>query len=339
MKISMPKPHHYGFFVDFLFAISAFFSLVFLLFGGYNHTGEGIVRFVNNVNTIKETYALHWGSDDLLVPDDQQDNIMRGFYVGFDRVCVPEKIDNFDTSVIHGLVNPEHIYPYTHCYNMHPMEHNDLKMIVPIYWTLFGFAVAHFLLKRLYCQNTGFRNMISSNKLYIQLITGCVLFAGPLVLFILSSIYWSEFIESDKDRTITENDDVLGSLDTAEVAAINAEMQPYRENELSNGTTWTVLILLIGQLCQAVACVIVYCRSVAHRDSGTNAFVAILFVGDAGFVGDGKFFNTTQGVSTSIGAPVDAAAKNPDTKAKAATAKTATVSVYADRRVANGIRF
>jgi hypothetical protein len=313
MMISTPKPHHYGYFVDFLFATSAFFSLVFLLFGGYNHTGEGIVRFVNNKANVEPE-----------VPSSQQDNIRRDYYVGFDRVCVPKF---------------EGAYGYTHCYTMHPTEHNDLKMIVPIYWTLFGFAVAHFLLKRLYCQNTGFRNLISSNKLYIQLITGCVLFAGPLVLFILSSIYWSEFIESDKDRTITENDDVLGSLVTADVAEINVEMEPYRKNELSNGTTWTVLILLIGQLCQAVACVIVYCRSVAHRDSGTNAFVAILFVGDAGFVGDGKFFNTTQGVSTSIGAPVDAAAKNPDTKAKAATAKTATVSVYADRRVANGIRF
>lgn len=293
------KSNHIGYMADALFLISAFFSLVFLAFGGYNHTGEGIVRFVNNKG----------GTAPNIVPSSQEDNIRRDYYVGFDRVCVPRSADT---------------YGYTHCYNMHPMEHDDLKLIVPIYWTLFAYAVAHFILKRVYIH----RNSTMLRDAIPQLIAGFILFLPPIVLFIISSIYWARFIENDKDRTITQNDDVLGSLDTVGVTAINLEMEYYRENELSKGTTWSVLVLLIGQLCQSVACLFVMARSWAHKESITGA----VMINHDALANDAS-------VNSKIGAPVDAAAKNPETKAKAATAKTATVSVYADRRVANGIRF
>ena len=85
--------------------------------------------------------------------------------------------------------------------------------------------------------------------------------------------------------------------------------------------TLTVMFLLIAELLQALACCIVYARSVMAEKS-----IKGLLLGKEAFTG------IRMAINAKVGASVDAAAKNPETK-------NTVTSIYTNRRVTNGIAF
>lgn len=285
---------HTGYIVDTFFFLSFVGSSFFLLFGAYNHNGDGIVMFRNPDNQeIKDA-----GEDD---------RKFRGTYVGFDLACDVQR------------TNIGQSFLYTDCYDFKPMEDNELKIIFPLTWTLWAFALAHFSIKRLYEHSTTYKKMVESR--FFQIVATFVLFLGPIALFITNCIYWSEFIE--RYQTINgNNDDIFHNHDKAAVVSFNGQADSYKDTRFfGGGMTISVMILLIAELLQALACCIVYVRSVMAE--GAKG----LLLGKEAFTG------TRSNVAAAVGAPVDAAAKKPETKANAVT------SIYTNRRVANGIAF
>lgn len=286
---------HTGYIVDTFFFLSFIGSSFFLLFGAYNHNGDGIVMF-RNPNDAAE------------IPNkDDRALKFRGVYVGFDMAC-----DIKETDVSNS--------PYTDCVDFKPMEDNELKIIFPLTWTLWAFALAHFSIKRLYEHSTTYKSMVE-NRMF-QIVATFVLFLAPIALFITNCIYWSDFIE--RKKTIDGNDDdIFHGHDKAAVDTFNAEADFYKDTSVfGGGMTLSVMILLIAELLQALACCIVYGRSVMAEG------VKGLLLGKEAFTG-----TRSDGVAAAVGAPVDAAAKKPETKANAVT------SIYTNRRVANGIAF
>jgi len=286
---------HTGFIVDTFFFLSFLGSSFFLLFGAYNHNGDGIVMFRNP-------------DDSAEIPNEDDRALkFRGVYVGFDMAC---DLKNLAVDATKS---------YTDCVDFKPMEDNELKIIFPLTWTLWAFALAHFSIKRLYEHSTTYKSMVE-NRMF-QIVATFVLFLAPIALFITNCIYWSDFIE--RKKTIDGNDDdIFHGHDKAAVDTFNAEADFYKDTSVfGGGMTLSVMILLIAELLQALACCIVYGRSVMAEG------VKGLLLGKEAFTG------TRSNVAAAVGAPVDAAAKKPETKANAVT------SIYTNRRVANGIAF
>jgi hypothetical protein len=276
---------HTGFIVDTFFFLSFVGSSFFLLFGAYNHNGDGIVMFRNP-------------DDEAEIPDDDDRALkFRGNYVGFDMAC-----DLQDTVV--GAK------AYTDCHDFDAMEDDELKILLPITWALWGLALAHFLIKRAYEHFQWFKDL-AENRLF-QVLSSVVLFAAPIALFIMSCIYWSDFIE--RSNTISGDDDYINTF--------NANADYYKDTSFfGGGMTLTVMFLLIAELLQALACCIVYARSVMAVKS-----IKGLLLGKEAFTG------IRMAINAKVGASVDAAAKNPETK-------NTVTSIYTNRRVTNGIAF
>ena len=88
--------------------------------------------------------------------------------------------------------------------------------------------------------------------------------------------------------------------------------------------TSTLFLLILGEFLQALACLIVYFR---HVRNSSGSLSDRMFIGIEGYTG------INSPIAQPVGATVDPAAKNPETK------KNAVTSVYANRRVTNGIAF
>lgn len=296
---------HWGFVVDGCFLLNFFFGLIFLG-AAYSHNGDGVVRFQN----------IH--HDDITESD--QDNTFKALYVGWDQACRYVAADGDKL-------------PHNDCFTFQPMEDRELNVLVPITWVLIMFGIAHFLLKRIYIRSGSFRDILNMDAL--KVIVMILLFYGPIVLFIFSMIYWSWFTErSDTIAPISDNAETFPKdSEHVDLNLFNGEANPYKKTQfLAAGSTWSVILLLVGQFLQTIACIIAIVRNVAHDSASGSTFIGkFFFMGQEGFVG-----NNGANLTSPIATPVDAAAKNPETKAAAQAQVT---SVYANRRVTNGISF
>tara|TARA_Y100000592_G_scaffold89047_1_gene145688 strand:+ start:152 stop:1051 length:900 start_codon:yes stop_codon:yes gene_type:complete len=291
-----------NFLIAAFYGLCAIFSFLFI-FDAYNHAGQGIVMFRNVDDSTN------------IVDEADRKNRYSGIFVGFDEACVTK---DGASSV-----------SYNDCYKLTPSQDRDLHIIVPITWILLGFAVAHYVLKYVH-ERDSFPGLFE-NK-YFKVIA-FFLFAGPIALFIVSVIWWEYFIQ--RSQTIVpykngEDDHVLNSGGKG-AAEFNSVADSYKDTEYwGSGMTSYVWLLLIGQLLQALACIMVLVRNIVMKDDKT--FLSFFSIDKEAF-GD-KLKDIFS--SASVGAPVDAAAKKPETKAATQAQVT---SVYANRRVTNGIHF
>ena len=266
----------------------------------YNQSGHGIVAFQNI-------------DDDTNIPDEGDRGLrFRGNYVGFDHACVQGTGASGD--------------PYTDCSKLQPSKERELRLIVPITWVLVSFALAHVLLKKIVNNVNGVDRFLDT--VIMKYFTTFVLFLGPIALLVPFLMFWASFIE--KHDTLTkyydgDSDDVLtghpGGVET-----FNAGADKYKETAFfGGGMTPYVWLLVIGQFCQTAACLLVFYRNIQFTKrsaSGMDRFLidSEMFKGGLGFLNE------------KVGTAVDAAAKNPETKQKV-------TSVYASRRVTNGMQF
>lgn len=296
---------NWGWIVDGCFLLNFFFGLIFLG-AAYSHSGDGVVRFQN---------IQHEN-----ITESDQKNTFTALYVGWDQACryVPAA----------GGAQP-----HNDCFTFQPMEDRELNVLVPITWVLIMFGIAHVLLKRVYIRSESFRDFLTRPEM--KVIVMIFLFYGPIVLFIFSMIYWSWFTErSDTIAPISDDAETFPKDSKhVDVNSFNAEANLYKKTQfLGSGSTWSVIFLFVGQFLQTIACVVVIFRNI-FVDAGTDSTLLgrIFKMEKGGFMGD----NGT-GLASSVAAPVDAAAKKPETKAAAAPRVT---SVYSNRRVTNGISF
>ena len=289
-----------NFLIAAFYGICAIFSFLFI-FDAYNHAGQGIVMFRNVDDSTN------------IVNEADRKNRYSGMFVGFDEACVTKP----------GASGVS----YNDCYKLTPSQDRDLHIIVPITWILLGFAVAHYVLKYVH-ERDSFKPMFKHDTFKV---IAFFLFAGPIALFIVSVIWWEYFIQ--RSQTIVpykngEDDHVLNSGGAGE---FNSVADSYKDTEYwGSGMTNYVWLLLIGQLLQALACIMVLVRNIVMKDNKT--FLSFFVIDEEAF-GD-KLKDILS--NASVGAPVDAAAKKPETKAAAQAQVT---SVYANRRVTNGISF
>ena len=288
-----------GIFIDTFFLVSFVFGFMFLM-DAYNQSGHGIVEFQNI-------------DDDTNIPDEGDRGLrFRGNYVGFDHACVQGTGASGD--------------PYTDCSKLQPSKERELRLIVPITWVLVSFALAHVLLKKIVNNVNGVDRFLDT--VIMKYFTTFVLFLGPIALLVPFLMFWASFIE--KHDTLTkyydgDSDDVLtghpGGVET-----FNAGADKYKETAFfGGGMTPYVWLLVIGQFCQTAACLLVFYRNIQFTKrsaSGMDRFLidSEMFKGGLGFLNE------------KVGTAVDAAAKNPETKQKV-------TSVYASRRVTNGMQF
>ena len=288
-----------GIFIDTFFLVSFVFGFMFLM-DAYNQSGHGIVAFQNI-------------DDDTNIPDEGDRGLrFRGNYVGFDHACVQGTGASGD--------------PYTDCSKLQPSKERELRLIVPITWVLVSFALAHVLLKKIVNNVNGVDRFLDT--VIMKYFTTFVLFLGPIALLVPFLMFWASFIE--KHDTLTkyydgDSDDVLtghpGGVET-----FNAGADKYKETAFfGGGMTPYVWLLVIGQFCQTAACLLVFYRNIQFTKrsaSGMDRFLidSEMFKGGLGFLNE------------KVGTAVDAAAKNPETKQKV-------TSVYASRRVTNGMQF
>ena len=287
--------------IDTFFLVSFVFGFMFLM-DAYNQSGHGIVAF-QNIN------------DDTNIPDGGDRGLrFRGNYVGFDHACV-------QAPGVSGV-------PYTDCSRIQPSKERELRIIVPLTWVLVSFALAHVLLKKAANREKwdSFRSFLDTS--IMKYFTTFVLFLGPIALLVPFLMFWASFIE--KHDTLTkyydgDSDDVLtghpGGVET-----FNAGADKYKETAFfGGGMTPYVWLLVVGQFCQTAACLLVFYRNIQFTKrsaSGMDRFLidSEIFKGGLGFLNE------------KVGTAVDAAAKNPETKQKV-------TSVYASRRVTNGMQF
>ena len=288
-----------GIFIDTFFLVSFVFGFMFLM-DAYNQSGHGIVAFQNI-------------DDDTNIPDEGDRGLrFRGNYVGFDHACVQGTGASGD--------------PYTDCSKLQPSKERELRLIVPITWVLVSFALAHVLLKKIVNNVNGVDRFLDT--VIMKYFTTFVLFLGPIALLVPFLMFWASFIE--KHDTLTkyydgDSDDVLtghpGGVET-----FNAGADKYKETAFfGGGMTPYVWLLVIGQFFQTAACLLVFYRNIQFTKrsaSGMDRFLidSEMFKGGLGFLNE------------KVGTAVDAAAKNPETKQKV-------TSVYASRRVTNGMQF
>lgn len=295
-----------GYLADFGFVVGFFLISIFLVFGAYNPLGEGIVVFKNIDSEVSNATS---GSNNF-------QGLQRNFYVGFDRICMPETLNPENHPITPGHYG-------TKCLEYKAAEygHDKMTYIIWFTWLLWTFALVHWLIKR-----SAVSEMIrplfnrtdtASKGIY------AALFWAPVAFSIVSLVFWLEYV-ADQDvvpRTGGghENDVIEGaSNSTAE--SINNHLNRYKDNEKM---TWPVWSLLIGVGVQGLGCLVAIFRGV-FSTGGT--FMDIFQV---------EIFPASMAETafTNVGATVDAAAKNPQTK------KNAVTSVYANRRVTNGISF
>ena len=288
-----------GIFIDTFFLVSFVFGFMFLM-DAYNQSGHGIVAFQNI-------------DDDTNIPDEGDRGLrFRGNYLGFDHACVQGTGASGD--------------PYTDCSKLQPSKERELRLIVPITWVLVSFALAHVLLKKIVNNVNGVDRFLDT--VIMKYFTTFVLFLGPIALLVPFLMFWASFIE--KHDTLTkyydgDSDDVLtghpGGVET-----FNAGADKYKETAFfGGGMTPYVWLLVIGQFFQTAACLLVFYRNIQFTKrsaSGMDRFLidSEMFKGGLGFLNE------------KVGTAVDAAAKNPETKQKV-------TSVYASRRVTNGMQF
>ena len=288
-----------GIFIDTFFLVSFVFGFMFLM-DAYNQSGHGIVAFQNI-------------DDDTNIPDEGDRGLrFRGNYVGFDHACVQGTGASGD--------------PYTDCSKLQPSKERELRLIVPITWVLVSFALAHVLLKKIVNNVNGVDRFLDT--VIMKYFTTFVLFLGPIALLVPFLMFWASFIE--KHDTLTkyydgDSDDVLtghpGGVET-----FNAGADKYKETAFfGGGMTPYVWLLVIGQFFQTAACLLAFYRNIQFTKrsaSGMDRFLidSEIFKGGLGFLNE------------KVGTAVDAAGKNPETKQKV-------TSVYASRRVTNGMQF
>ena len=294
-----------GYFVDTCFALCFIFSGVFLI-DAYNHTGQGVVIFRNK------------GGETDIADEADRNNRFRGMYVGFDRAC---ETSTYEVTDADGFIT----FPmYTDCSNLDSSQERSMYILVPITWTLFAFAGVHFLLKRMVVNNDGFKSLVEMG--WFRVISTIAFFMAPIALFAVNWVFWDYFIGNRNTLVKKSNDDDDDAmLKGGSVVAFNAEADTYKDTRMYNGgITSTLFLLLVGEFLQALACMIVYFR---HVYNSTGSMFDRMFIGLEGYTG------INSPIARKVGATVDAAAKNPETK------KNAVTSVYANRRVTNGISF
>lgn len=302
----------FGAVIDAFFLVNFVFGLIFAG-AAYNHSGDGVVHFQNIPHDS--------------ISESDRDNTFKNLYLGWDKACQHVDESPIDT-----------IPPHTDCFSFQPMNDRELNVLVPITWVLIMFGFAHFCLKRVYIRSERFRDMLDSK--WVKYPVMILLFYGPIVLFVFSMIYWSWFTER-RDTISPISDDAEPFPEDTKHALVNTFndfANDYKKTQfLGAGSTWSVILLLVGQFFQAIACIIAIARNVANDTGKGSTWIARLFsMEEGGFVGENGQDLKTSASASSVAAPVDAAAKNPETKAAAAPRVT---SVYANRRVTNGISF
>ena len=245
------------------------------------------------------------------IPDDKVRKLrFRGNYVGFNHACAQETGPSGD--------------PFTDCHELHPSKERELRIIIPLTWVLVSFALAHVLLKKAVNNVNGVDRFLDTG--IMKYFTTFVLFLGPIASLVPFLMFWASFIE--KHDTLSKyydgkNDHVL---DGHSVEDFNAHADKYKETAFfGGGMTPYVWLLVIGQFFQTAACLLVFYRNIQFTKrsaSGMDRFLidSEMFMGGLGFLNE------------KVGTAVDAAAKNPETKQKV-------TSVYASRRVTNGMQF
>lgn len=311
-KMKIDWSHTTNFLIALSYGLCLIFSLAFV-FDAYNHSGQGIVMFrnIDDANNIPD--------------ESDRKNKYPGLFVGFDQACIV--VPGQNTNLI----------LYNDCFKLTTSKDSDLRIIVPVTLTLLGFALAHYVLKYFHERNS-FPSLFG-NK-YFK-VFAFFLFVTPIGLFIVSVVFWNYFItrpEVIRPYNDGDDDDVLNDgKDSIAPSGFNDFGNPYKDREYwGSGMTSYVMLLLIGQLFQAFACIMVLVRNIAKKDDDDKTFLSFFSIDDEAFGDKLKDIISISDASVGVGAPVDAAAKNPGTK----TATQAQVtSVYANRRVTNGIHF
>lgn len=300
-----------GYVIDAFFLVNFVFGLIFAG-AAYNHSGDGVVHFQNIPHD--------------KISESDRDNTYKNLYLGWDKACQHVEYDPIND-----------VRAHTDCFSFQPMNDRELNVLVPITWVLIMFGFAHFCLKRVYIRSERFRGMLDIG--WVKFLVMILLFYGPIVLFVVSMIYWSWFTER-RDTISPLSDDAEpfpGDSKHTDVKLFNDFANDYKKTQfLGAGSTWSVILLLVGQFFQAIACIIAIARNVANNTNKDSTWIARLIqMEEGGFVGENDE-NLRPTLASSVAAPVDAAAKKPETKAAAAPRVT---SVYANRRVTNGISF
>jgi hypothetical protein len=303
-KMKIDWSHTTNFLIALSYGLCLIFSLAFV-FDAYNHSGQGIVMFrnIDDANNIPD--------------ESDRKNKYPGLFVGFDQACIVT--DGGSTNL------------FNDCFKLTTSKDSDLRIIVPVTLTLLGFAFAHYVLK--YFHERESFPALFGNKFFK--VFAFFLFVTPIALFIVSVVFWNYFItrpEVIRPYKDGDDEDVLNHGKDSDVAyGFNELGNPYKDREYwGSGMTSYVMLLLIGQLFQAFACILVLGRNFVMKKNKT--FLSFFSIDEEAFGDKLKDIFST----ASVGAPVDAAAKKPETKAAAQAQVT---SVYANRRVTNGISF
>ena len=297
----------YLWFVNSSFILGTFLVSAFLFFGAYNPAGEGIVLFKNSDD------AIRTGSNVMADDGDNFDKINRGFYVGFDRICFPESLDPGTDIAATATA--------TKCIHYHAAEHgdDDMTQIIWFTWIIWTFGVVHILLAFLVYLDLKFADFLFKSEHPVARGVYAILFYAPIVFFVLSVILWNNYIGNTDTipyKSGGDENEVVGS--GMKIGDINGIMNEYKDKTY---TTWSVYFLLAGEAIVAFGCVNNFMNSV--RTDGPMGLIQTSFIGS----------NASSPVAATVGATVDPAAKDPETK------KNAVTSVYANRRVTNGIAF
>ena len=297
------------------FLINIIFSVCFLA-GAFDEGGHGIVNFLNNFSD-KDT-----GTDQA-----QRDFTYRNLFVGFNQACM-YSIDRLQNQ------NP----PRTVCYDFDPMKDRELHIVYPLTIILIIFGFAHQALKHYARYNEKVADSLFGGP-YRRAACTILLFWSPIIIFAVCSNSWNDFI-TRKEAIVPykngDDDKAFGDY-SDDIEYFNSIANGYkRTNPFTSGLTWSVFLLIIGQMFQTITCLVIIIKNAF--DNKNKSADKMFFLTPKAFE---KFeIGTTADPSlqSAIATPVDAAAKNPETKAKAAAAPRVT-SVYANRRVTNGISF
>ena len=295
------------------FLINIIFSVCFLA-GAFDEGGHGIVNFLNNFSD-KDT-----GTDQA-----QRDFTFRNLFVGFNQACM-YSIDRLQNQ------NP----PRTVCYDFDPMKDRELHIVYPLTIILIIFGFAHQTLKHRVRYNEQAADFLFGGPKRRAAFT-ILLFWSPIIIFAVCSNSWNDFI-TRKEAIVPykngDDDKAFGDY-SDDIEEFNLIANPYkRTNPFTSGLTWSVFLLIIGQMFQTITCLVIIIKNAF--DNKDNKAEKMFFLTPKAFE-KFEFGTSSSGSSQSeIAAPVDAAAKNPETKAAAAPRVT---SVYANRRVTNGISF
>ena len=296
------------------FLINIIFSVCFLA-GAFDEGGHGIVNFLNNFSD-KDT-----GTDQA-----QRDFTYRNLFVGFNQACMY----SFDRT---QNQNP----PRTVCYDFDPMKDRELHIVYPLTIILIIFGFAHQALKHYARYNEKVADSLFGGP-YRRAACTILLFWSPIIIFAVCSNSWNNFI-TRKEAIVPykngDDDKAFGDY-SDDIEYFNSIANGYkRTNPFTSGLTWSVFLLIIGQMFQTITCLVIIIKNAF--DNKDNKAEKMFFLTPKAFE---KFeIGTTTAdpsLQSAIAAPVDAAAKKPETKAAAAPRVT---SVYANRRVTNGISF